>query len=73
VELVGKALAYREENGCLRVVFRCTNKEEFDLIQAPAINRIPPGTLVRAWTQRTQNELGALTSGSILVHWEELS
>ena len=73
MELVGTAVAYREENGSLRVVFRCTNKEEFDLLQSPSIARIPSDVLVRVWTCQAQNGPGEPAGEPALVHWEELS
>ena len=72
MELVGKALAYREVDGGLRVVFRCTNKEEFDLLVSPTILRIPLDKLVRVLAKRPQGEQGALSRENALVHWEEL-
>lgn len=75
MELVGKALKYRPEEvdnpkSGLRVIFRCQNKMVFDLKVAPAIDRIPPDTLVRAWTQRLEDEAGNLLKDNVLTHWE---
>lgn len=72
MELVGTALGYREENGSLRLTFRCTNKEEFDLKVSPALKRIPPEQVVRAWTHRPQGPRGIPIRENVLTHWEVL-
>lgn len=72
MELVGTAKEYYENQDGLRLVFRCCNKEEFDLKVSPAINRIPPDHIVRAWTKRPEDELGMPLRENVLVHWEEL-
>jgi len=72
MELVGTAKEYSEIDGGLRLVFRCTNKEEFDLKVSPAIKRIPPDVIVRAWTKRPEDETGMLKRENVLVHWEVL-
>lgn len=73
MELVGRARAYYyEEDGGLRLFFLCTNREEFDLKVSPAINRIPPQTVVRAWAERPKGKDGVPQKEHVLVHWEEL-
>ena len=73
MELVGTAKEYHEVEDGLRVVFRCCNKEEFDLKVSPAIKRIPPDHIVRAWTDRPMDEeTGMPSKENVLVHWEEL-
>ena len=72
MELVGIVVAYREESGGLHVLFRCTNKEEFDLKVSPAIKRIPPGVLVRVVTERPPDELGMPRKENVLTRWQEL-
>lgn len=68
--LVGHSVRSCEESGCLRVTFRCTNREEFDLIQSKAIRPLPEGELVRVWTQlHPKPEPGRRW---VIVHWEEL-
>jgi hypothetical protein len=72
MELVGTAKEYREEHEGLRLIFRCCNKEEFDLKVSPALKRIPPAHIVRVWTQRPEDEMGMPKKENVLVHWEEL-
>lgn len=72
MELVGIATEYYEEGDDLRVVFRCTNHEEFDLKVSPAIVRIPPDQVVRAFTELPDWRLGETKPGNVLVHWEDL-
>ncbi len=71
MELVGTVKEYREADGGLRVVFRCCNKEEFDLRIPPAHKRIPPGQLVRGWTMRDKDELGMPRGDTWLIDVEE--
>ncbi len=72
MELVGTAKEYYEDQDGLRLVFCCRNKEEFDLKASPAIKRIPPDHIVRAWTKEPDDELGMPKKENVLVHWEEL-
>ncbi len=72
MELVGIAQEYHEEGDDLRVIFRCTNQEEFNLKVSPAIARIPPDQVVRAFTELPEWVLGEPRPENILVHWEDL-
>lgn len=72
MELVGQAVAYREEHEHLRLIFLCTNQERFDLLVSPAIKRIPPDLLVRAWTHRPLGDKGIPVKDNVLTHWEDL-
>jgi len=72
MELIGQALAYREESEGLRLLFRCTNKEEFDLKCPSALRHIPPDVIVRVWTKRPMGERGMPSRTNVLTHWEDL-
>ncbi len=72
MELGGPAQGYHETKDGLRVVFLCTNQEEFDLKVLPALKRIPPDLLVRVLTRRPESETWTPAKESVLVHWEEL-
>ena len=72
MELVGNATKYHDPGDGLRVVFLCTNQEEFDLRVLPTLEKIPPDRLVRAFTKRPSSEIWTHAKESILVHWEDL-
>jgi len=73
MELVGTAKEYHDDGDGLRLVFRCCNKEEFDLRVSPAIERIPPDHIVRVFTERPMDEATGFPSKEhVLVHWEEM-
>lgn len=72
MELVGTAKEYHGEGDDLRVVFRCTNKEEFDLKVSPVIKRIPPDQVVRAFAELPEWVLGESKPENVIVHWEDL-
>ena len=73
MELVGRAEEIREVGDRLLVVFACCNHEVFELWLPPALKRIPPDTIVRLWSHRSENEDGSAGSELIIEHWEDLS
>ncbi len=72
MKLLGTVQKYREVDGGLWLVFRCTNKEVFNFRAPLSQERIPPDTLVTVTVQKIKRgENGMLTKDQYLVDWEK--
>jgi hypothetical protein len=72
VELVGAVVKYRKQGDGFRVVFRCTNREEFQLRIPPNVSLLPLERIIRIWIERSRDGLGILQEDHALVRWKEL-
>ena len=71
MKLLGTVQKYREVDGDLWLVFRCTNKEVFNFRADPKSERIPPDTQVMATVRKLSGGNGRLTKDQYLIRWEK--
>lgn len=70
MELVGKIISYDRQPKSCHFIFRCTNKEEMTIKQAPAISNLPENILLRIFTVRPQLDDGRVSREHVLVQWQ---